>query len=75
VDPVYAKTDNFLLSSIKKKYKQTNEEERPIISRLTLHASKLILTHPISNQLMTFEADMPHDLHALLKVLRKYDSI
>lgn len=75
VDPVYAKKDNFLLSSIKKKYKQTNEEERPIISRLTLHASKLILTHPISNQLMTFEADMPHDLHALLKVLRKYDSI
>jgi 23S rRNA-/tRNA-specific pseudouridylate synthase len=75
VDPVYAKTDNFLLSSIKKKYKHTDEEERPIISRLTLHASKLILNHPISNQLLTFEAPLPHDLHALLKVLRKYDSI
>jgi len=74
VDPVYAKTANFLLSAIKKKYKQTDEEERPIISRLTLHACKLVFMHPKTNTQITIEAEMPHDLQALLKVLRKYDS-
>lgn len=73
VDSVYGQHDKFLLSSVKRKYKQTDEEERPVISRLTLHASSLTIHHPATGQEMTFTSPLPHDLEALLKLLRKYD--
>ncbi len=73
VDSVYGQHDKFLLSSVKRKYKQTDEEERPVISRLTLHASSLTITHPVTGERMTFISPLPHDLEALLKLLRKYD--
>ena len=67
VDSVYGQHDKFLLSFVKKKYKQTDEEERPVISRLTLHASSLTIHHPATGQEMTFTSPLPHDLEALLK--------
>jgi 23S rRNA pseudouridine955/2504/2580 synthase/23S rRNA pseudouridine1911/1915/1917 synthase len=73
VDDVYAKVKGFFLSSVKKKYKLTDEEERPIIDRLTLHASSLSFLHPSSNEQVTFETPLPKDLEALAKLLRKYD--
>lgn len=73
VDSVYGQHDKFLLSSVKRKYKQTDEEERPVISRLTLHASSLTTHHPATGEQMTFTSPLPHDLEALLKLLRKYD--
>ncbi|MBS1619613.1 MAG: RluA family pseudouridine synthase [Bacteroidetes bacterium] len=73
VDSVYGQHDKFLLSSVKRKYKQTDEDERPVISRLTLHASSLTIHHPATGEQMTFTSPVPHDLEALLKLLRKYD--
>ena len=73
VDSIYAKHEAFYLSSIKKKYKQSDPEEKPIISRLTLHAFLLELNHPTTGDRMTFTSPLPHDMEALLKVLRKYD--
>jgi 23S rRNA pseudouridine955/2504/2580 synthase/23S rRNA pseudouridine1911/1915/1917 synthase len=73
VDSVYGQHSSFLLSSIKKKYKQSDPEEKPIISRLTLHAYELELTHPVTGERMKFTSPLPHDMEALLKVLRKYD--
>jgi RluA family pseudouridine synthase len=73
VDSVYGKNASFLLSSIKKKYKQSETEENPIISRLTLHAYKLELNHPATDERMTFTLPLPHDMETALKVLRKYD--
>lgn len=73
VDSIYGQHDKFLLSSVKKKYKQTDEEERPVISRLTLHASSLTIQHPATGDQVTFTSPLPHDLEALLKLLRKYD--
>ncbi|MBS1686203.1 MAG: RluA family pseudouridine synthase [Bacteroidetes bacterium] len=73
VDSIYGQHDKFLLSSVKKKYKQTDEEERPVISRLTLHASSLTIHHPATGDQATFTSPLPHDLEALLKLLRKYD--
>ena len=73
VDSVYGQHENFMLSSIKKKYKQSEEEEKPIISRLTLHAYELELTHPVTGERMKFTSPLPHDMETLLKVLRKYD--
>jgi 23S rRNA pseudouridine1911/1915/1917 synthase len=74
VDSIYSQHSSFLLSSVKKKYKQTDEEENPIISRLTLHAYKLELNHPATGERMTFTSPLPHDMEALMKVLRKYDA-
>ncbi len=73
VDSIYGKNPVFYLSSIKKKYKQSDDEEKPIISRLTLHAFQLELNHPVTGERMTFTSPLPHDMEALLKVLRKYD--
>ena len=73
VDEVYAKAPAFYFSTIKKNYKQTAEEERPTIARLTLHASSLTLIHPVLNTEMTFEAKLPKDMETVLKLLRRYD--
>ncbi|MFN8288319.1 MAG: RluA family pseudouridine synthase [Chitinophagales bacterium] len=73
VDELYGSTPAFYFSSIKRGYKQTDEEERPTIARLTLHASELSLQHPVSNEKKTFTAPLPKDLETVLKLLRKYD--
>ena len=74
VDEVYAKADAFYFSSIKKKnYKQTDEEERPTIARLTLHASALTIVHLVTGKEMTFEVKLPKDMEIVLKLLRRYD--
>jgi 23S rRNA pseudouridine955/2504/2580 synthase/23S rRNA pseudouridine1911/1915/1917 synthase len=73
VDSIYGQHEAFYLSSIKKKYKQSDPEEKPIISRLTLHAYELELNHPVTGKRMKFTSPLPHDMEALLKVLRKYD--
>jgi 23S rRNA pseudouridine1911/1915/1917 synthase len=74
VDPIYGTQSAFFLSSIKKKYKQGEEEERPTLSRLSLHAHSLSFTHPKSGNLITVEAPLPKDLATTLNLLRKYDS-
>jgi 23S rRNA pseudouridine1911/1915/1917 synthase len=74
VDDVYAKAPAFYFSTIKKKnYKLTDEEERPTIARLTLHASSLTLMHPTLGKEVTFEANLPKDMETVLKLLRRYD--
>jgi len=61
-----------LLSSFKRRYRPArDEDERPLIARLTLHAEKLSLTHP-SGEPLALEAPMPKDFRAALNMLRKY---
>jgi len=45
-------------------------DEAPLLSRHALHASRLILRHPKSGQMMEFQAALPADLEAVLTVLR-----
>ena len=71
VDPLYGQREEFLLSSIKRKYRDYGREERPLIDRLTLHAAKLVITHPATGERMTFEAELPKDFRAVLNQLRK----
>ncbi len=73
VDDIYAKAPAFYFSSIKKNYKQSDEEERPTIARLTLHASSLTLIQPTLGTEMTFDSPLPKDLEVVLKLLRRYD--
>ncbi|MBK9254403.1 MAG: RluA family pseudouridine synthase [Saprospiraceae bacterium] len=76
VDSLYGKRDVFFLSEIKnKKFKLgKDEEEKPLLSRQPLHASKLIITHPFDPGLVTIEATPPKDITAVLNQLRKWTS-
>jgi 23S rRNA pseudouridine1911/1915/1917 synthase len=60
------------LSSIKRKkfnLSKDEETERPVLSRLALHASKL--QFELNNKTYELEAELPKDLRALLQQLRK----
>ncbi len=73
VDPFYGKREAFLLSEIKGRrynYKK-DREERPLLSRVPLHASRLAFNHPETGERLTFEAEMPKDMRATLNQLRK----
>lgn len=71
IDEIYSQESAFYLSSIKRKYHVSKfENEKPLLSRLTLHAKKLEFTHPSGN-LTKFESDLPKDLKALRKQLQK----
>jgi RluA family pseudouridine synthase len=71
VDPLYGNRKELMLSAFKRKYKDYGREEKPLIDRLTLHAERLTITHPGSGEPMTFEAELPKDMKALLTQLRK----
>lgn len=76
VDSMYGKLSEFYLSSIKRKYNiKKNQEERPIISRVTLHSYSIGFTHPRTNEPMKFAASYPRDFMALLHVLQKYSGL
>ena len=74
VDPLYGKREAIFLSEIKQnRYRLgKDQEERPLMSRLTLHAQRLILQHPRTKDEMAFEAKNPRDFGALLKQLGKW---
>jgi 23S rRNA pseudouridine1911/1915/1917 synthase len=71
-DDLYGDGKPILVSSLKKKYKlsKSEDEERPILARLGLHASKLSFTDE-DGTAFHFEAEMPKDMRALLSQLKK----
>lgn len=71
VDKLYNKDQGFYLSSIKRKYK-SSEEERPLMDRLSLHAGYLEFDHPKTNERLVFEAELPKDFKAVIKQLSKW---
>ncbi len=70
-DPLYGNGAQLLLSDLKRGYKG-RDEERPLITRLALHAAELTFTHPVSRERMTLRAPLPQDLAVALKYLRKF---
>jgi 23S rRNA pseudouridine1911/1915/1917 synthase len=71
IDPLYGSAEPIFLSQHKRHYRPTRgEEERPLISRLTLHAHKLSSTHPNGTPL-TLEAPILKDLRATIAQLAK----
>ena len=74
IDPLYKRsaTSGIFLSHFKRDYRPTRGEvERPLIDRLTLHAEKLIFSHPNGSKL-TLECPPPKDLRAVLTQLRRH---
>lgn len=71
-DELYGDGKPFLLSGIKKKYNLGKyDQERPLLSRLALHASKLVLTDMNGNTI-TAKAPLPKDIAACVKQLNKW---
>ncbi len=61
------------LSRMKKDYRlKEGREERPLISRVALHAEELTVEHPVTNQPVTIKAEWPKDLRVAMKYLRQY---
>lgn len=64
------------LSRIKPGYRfKRGEPERPLLSRLALHAERLQFLHPVSGQPVSIEAPWPRDLEAAVKQLRRYAAL
>lgn len=70
-DPIYGDETRLLLSEFKRGYKG-REEEKPLIGRLALHASRVTFIHPGSRERMTIAAPLQKDLAVALKYLGKY---
>jgi len=73
IDEMYGNKTEFNLSEIKGRQYKTGKdlEERPLLSRLTLHAFSLKFDHPTTGESMYFEAPLPKDLRALRNQLLK----
>ena len=60
-----------LLSDLKRGYKG-RDEEKPLITRLALHASVLTVSHPTTRAPVTIRAELPKEFAVALKYLEKF---
>lgn len=77
-DTTYGSSGPFFLSSVKgKKYKlsQDQETERPLISRVALHASSIEIGEYQTAQRLTLKSEWPKDLRVTLIQLRQWSEI
>lgn len=74
-DELYGDANPVFLSALKHKYhlSKKEESEKPILSRLALHAASLKFN--LNNKDYFFEAPLPKDLKALLQQLRKINAV
>lgn len=74
-DALYGDGKPIYISSIKRNYKLSKniEEEKPMLSRLGLHAERLKFSDATGTA-FNLEAPMPKDMKALLQQLRKWRS-
>lgn len=70
VDPRYGGGSEIFLSHYKPGYRpDARRGEQPLIRRLTLHAWRLTVRHPRTDEEITFEAPIPKDLRATIRQL------
>lgn len=71
-DPFYGDgVTELKLSQLKRGYKG-REDEKPLIARLALHASRLVVKHPVTKEPVVIEAPLPNEFEVALKYLRKF---
>jgi len=70
-DPLYGDGRPLLLSKLKKKWKGDPFDERPLVSRAALHALSVEFQHPVSGEMLRFEAPLPKDMRAAIQQLEK----
>jgi 23S rRNA pseudouridine1911/1915/1917 synthase len=71
-DDLYGDGKPFLLSAIKKKFRVSgkDEEEKPLLNRLALHAYRLVFIKPDGKELVV-ESPLPRDISACINQLNK----
>jgi len=74
-DELYGDGKPIFISSLKKNFKLSKSEfeERPILSRLGLHAALLSFTDEDGRK-YSLEAELPKDMRALIQQLRKWNA-
>ena len=74
VDKLYGKNEAIYIKDIKlhNLHQSKYQEEIPLISRTTLHASSLAFKHPITGMQVSFQAPLPKDMKALINQLKKW---
>ncbi len=71
-DTVYGGEEQLLLSKLKHGYRPARgESERPLLSRLALHACQITLTSPATGQPLTLRSPLPKELRSVIKQLQK----
>ena len=71
-DPLYSGNQKPVrLSELKKRYNGDTYEERPLLSRLALHAYQITFTHPVTNEQMSLTAPYQKDMDSTRKQLAK----
>ena len=72
-DELYGDGEPFMLSNIKRKYRMSekDEQEKPLLSRLALHAYKIDFVKEDGKQI-TVEAPLPRDIAACVNQLNKW---
>ncbi len=75
VDPQYGEKKELYLSDFKKRKFNLGkfEEEIPMMSRVPLHAFSLEIFHPKSGEKLTFMAEQPKDMRAVINQLSKWN--
>lgn len=71
-DPLYGDGEPVLLSRIKRRYVETEREERPLIGRLGLHSASIEIGHPSSGARLEVSAPDAKDFRATLNQLGKW---
>lgn len=74
VDPLYANKEELYLSEIKRKKfnLKKHTDERPLLTRVPLHAHYLSFEHPITQKAIEIECVYPKDMRAILNQLNKW---
>lgn len=71
-DPLYSGNQKPVrLSEVKRKWNGDEDEERPLLSRLALHAYKIQFEHPATHEQVTFTAPYARDMEAVRKQFAK----
>jgi 23S rRNA-/tRNA-specific pseudouridylate synthase len=73
VDLDYGGKAGLFLSELKPRYKAKKDRpEKPLVGRLSLHARRIALSHPITGERIEVEAPRPKDFEMALRNLRKF---
>lgn len=71
-DPLYGGNQKpFFLSDVKRSYKGDRFDERPLLSRLALHALSLEIAHPKTGEKILLEAPLAKDMEIVRKQCAK----
>ncbi len=71
-DRLYGGAEKFLLSEV---LGDAAAPSTVLIARQALHAFRLTFRHPVSEEMMTFEAPLPEDMEFTLATLRRHRSL